>query len=58
LQQNSIRVALYRLQKLLIPQIADGIYHWNRKYDCFLGYMAGMIEENDLAAPDSSSNGP
>ena len=45
LQQNSLQIANYKLQNLHIPQIANGIYHWNRKYDNFLGYMAGIIED-------------
>ncbi len=44
LQQNSLQIAYYKLQDLHIPQIADGIYHWNLKYDDFLGYMAGIID--------------
>ncbi|MGV8049589.1 MAG: CRISPR-associated endonuclease Cas3'' [Anaerolineaceae bacterium] len=45
LQRNSLQIAYYKLQDLHMPQIADGIYHWNRKYDNFLGYMAGIIED-------------
>ena len=44
LQQNSLQIAYYKLQDLHVPQIADGIYHWNLKYDDFLGYMAGIID--------------
>lgn len=44
LQQDSLQIAYYKLQDLHIPQIADGIYHWNLKYDDFLGYMAGIVE--------------
>lgn len=44
LQQKSLQIAYYKLQDLHIPQIADEIYHWNLKYDDFLGYMAGIVE--------------
>lgn len=44
LQRNSLQIAYYKLQELHIPQIAEGIYHWNLEYDNFLGYMAGIIE--------------
>lgn len=44
LQKNSLQIAYYKLQDLHIPQIADGIYHWTLKYDDFLGYMAGIID--------------
>lgn len=44
LQQNSLQIAYYKLQDFRIPQIADGIYYWNLKYDDFLGYMAGVID--------------
>ena len=44
LQQNSLQIACYKLHDLHIPQIAEGIYHWNLRYDDFLGYMAGIID--------------
>ncbi|MHC1781279.1 MAG: hypothetical protein AB9891_00725 [Anaerolineaceae bacterium] len=44
LQRHSLRIAFFKLQELCIPQIAEGIYHWNLKYDGFLGYMAGIIQ--------------
>jgi len=44
LQRNSLQIAHYKLQELRVPEIADGIYHWNLKYNNFLGYMAGIIE--------------
>lgn len=44
LQRHSLRIAFFKLQELYIPQIAEGIYHWNLQYDDFLGYMAGIIQ--------------
>jgi CRISPR-associated endonuclease/helicase Cas3 len=44
LQRNSLQVACYKLRELHIPQIVDGIYHWNLEYDKFIGYMSGVIE--------------
>ena len=44
LQQNSIQIADYKLQKLGIPKISEEIYQWNLGYDDFLGYMAGVLD--------------
>ena len=52
LQHHSLQIAYYKLQELRISPIADGIYHWNLRYDDLLGYMAGIIDnlkyENDV----------
>lgn len=44
LQRYSLQIASFKLQELKIPEIAKGLYHWNLKYDNFLGYMAGIIQ--------------
>ena len=44
LQKVSVQIAKYKLDELRIPQIVDGIFHWNLEYDDFLGYMAGIVK--------------
>lgn len=48
LQNNSVQIAKHQLDKMRTPEILEGIYHWNRKYDDFLGYMAGIVEQLEL----------
>lgn len=43
LQKVSVQIPKYKLDELGIPQVLDNIYLWNRDYDDFLGYMAGVI---------------
>lgn len=45
LQKHSLQITYYKLQELYVPQIAEGIYHWNLAYNDFLGYMAGVIQK-------------
>lgn len=44
LQMQSLQIAEYKLNKLRVPQITEGIYHWTLGYDDFVGYMRGIID--------------
>ena len=44
LQMQSLQIAEYKLNKLCVPQITEGIYHWTLGYDDFVGYMRGIID--------------
>lgn len=44
LQKVSVQISRYKLNELKTPLILDGIYKWDRAYDNFIGYMAGIIE--------------
>ncbi|KLU64839.1 hypothetical protein DEAC_c31670 [Desulfosporosinus acididurans] len=44
LQKVSVQIAKYKLDELRTPMIMDYIYRWNLEYDCFLGYMAGIVK--------------
>lgn len=48
LQRNSVQIAKYKLDEMRIPRINNDIYYWNFKYDNFIGYMAGIIEQKKL----------
>jgi len=48
LQKNSIQIRSYKLQEFKIPEILDGIYLWDLGYDGFLGFMAGILAQNDV----------
>lgn len=45
LQKKTVHVSRFLVEKLRLPKILPNIYEWNRPYDNFLGYMAGVIEE-------------
>ena len=43
IQQHAVQINEYRLKKLNVPQIAEGLYRWSYNYDNFIGYMAGLL---------------
>ncbi|HHW94530.1 MAG TPA: CRISPR-associated endonuclease Cas3'' [Mogibacterium sp.] len=45
LQKKSVSIRKYKAKEMALEEIKPGIYKWNRKYDDFIGYMAGVIEE-------------
>lgn len=42
-QRKSVQIAGHKLEKLRVLEILPGLYMWNRPYNKFLGYMAGII---------------
>lgn len=51
IQQKSIQIWGYKLKEQHVPELKGhpGLYKWNLKYDSFLGYMAGVIENFNLS---------
>jgi CRISPR-associated endonuclease Cas3-HD len=47
LQNKSVQIQKYSIEKLRIPAILEDIFLWNQDYDDFLGYMAGILSLND-----------
>lgn len=52
LQTMSVQIAKTKLIEYPLPEIQEGIYHWNYGYDDFLGYMAGFLKLKKLADED------
>ena len=50
LQRNSVQISSNILKDMQAPELPGGIYHWQHKYDDFIGYMAGVIALNKLKA--------
>jgi CRISPR-associated endonuclease Cas3-HD len=48
LQKNSVQIEKYKLDEVGSQEIMPGIYHWELKYDDFLGYMAGIVQQKKL----------
>jgi CRISPR/Cas system-associated endonuclease/helicase Cas3 len=46
LQRNSVQIKKYKLKGVHAEEIFTDIYHWKLGYNDFLGYMAGIIENN------------
>ena len=46
LQRNSVQIKKYKLKGVRAEEIFTDIYHWKLGYNDFLGYMAGIIENN------------
>jgi CRISPR-associated endonuclease Cas3-HD len=44
LQKKSVNILESKLKESRTSTIIPGVYHWNLKYDGFLGYMAGLLE--------------
>lgn len=46
----SVQIWGYRLDKLRVPEITGhpGMYKWEYGYDCFLGYMKGLLQMEDF----------
>jgi hypothetical protein len=47
LQEKSVQIRGYMLDKLNIPEILEGIFLWDLGYDDFLGYMEGVSKQSD-----------
>lgn len=47
LQNASVQIAKYKLEELKIQPIMPDIYWWDRGYNEFLGYMAGIIPQDE-----------
>ena len=48
LQRRAVPIRLEKEKKWNLKRIADGIFLWTRKYDTFLGYMRGVLDENQI----------
>ncbi len=50
IQMNSVQILGYKVSKLNIPEICGypGLYKWHLNSNSFLGYMAGIIENEEL----------
>ena len=46
LQKVSVQISKYKLDVFQTPILLDNIYRWTLGYDDFLGYMAGIIKNN------------
>ncbi len=48
LQRRAVSIRLEKEKKWNLKRIVDGIFLWTRKYDTFLGYMRGVLDENQI----------
>lgn len=50
IQNRSVQIWGYRIESLRIPQFAQhpNLYEWNLAYDDFLGYMAGVLTDEEF----------
>lgn len=51
LQRNSISLGVNRIKEFYVPEIAPGLFLWERPYSPFLGYMEGVLQ--DKKSPDN-----
>ena len=48
IQKYSVSIRRDRKNKWQIRQIAEDLYQWTLPYDPFLGYMAGVLKQEEL----------
>ena len=44
IQRKSVSIRYHRVKKYALPELIDGVYDWNLRYDSFLGIMAGVLD--------------
>ena len=51
IQRNSVQIWGYRIEKLHIPELNrhPGVFKWHLNYSSFLGYMEGVLEQEEYA---------
>lgn len=47
IQRLGVSIRETRRKKLGLPQLVEGVYDWNLRYDNFLGIMAGVLDDLD-----------
>ena len=47
-QMDTVQIPQYRIKAWNVQPIRDELYRWTLAYDGFLGYMAGVLNINDL----------
>src|SRR5699024_9855338 len=45
LQENSVSIPKYYLDRYRVVELKPGLYHWELPYSSFLGYMEGIVGE-------------
>ena len=47
IQRLGVSIRETRRKKPGLPQLVEGVYDWNLRYDSFLGIMAGVLDDLD-----------